>query len=256
MCNTSQCAFPSSRPYPSLSLLLYCWLMSRMIYGFGARLVPSPLSLRYARKHGYELVFYKLQGEGCKNYVCGAGCSHERYGPRHPSYCKVGHAEDAATPWPIGISMAEHAFSAHVLARLAQVAGLGDALSSKHDWIVFLDSDAFMVRLLAHLWIAGGGSRQPAFFGAITSRCAPEVFYPLPVAQANATLSLPHLIASFGGILDSKPMQAYASTSVSGVPTTAAEGFFGWDWPYTLGPNMGFIALRNTPNMRELVRDW
>lgn len=36
----------------------------------------------------------------------------------------------------------------------------------------------------------------------------------------------------------------------------AAEGYFGWDWPYTLGPNMGFIALRNTASMRDLVRDW
>jgi len=26
-----------------------------------------------------------------------------------------------------------------------QVAGLGDALSSKHEWVVFLDSDAFIV---------------------------------------------------------------------------------------------------------------
>lgn len=130
---------------------------------------------RYARRHGYDLKFYQLQGQGCAHYKCGAGCSHEQYGPRHASYCKV--------------------------------VGLGDALNGGHDWVVFLDSDAFI---------------------------------------ANASLPLPELISSFGGDLKGNRDDADGS----------AHGFFGWDWPYTLGPNMGFIALRNTLPMRSLVRDW
>lgn len=34
------------------------------------------------------------------------------------------------------------------------------------------------------------------------------------------------------------------------------ELFFGWDHPFTLGPNMGFIAMRNTRMVRSLLRLW
>ena len=34
------------------------------------------------------------------------------------------------------------------------------------------------------------------------------------------------------------------------------EVYFGWDHPFTLGPNMGFIAMRNTPAVRDMLRLW
>ena len=126
------------------------------------------VNMKYANEHGYELLFYELQGEGCAHYKCGAGCFHDRWGPRHPSYCKV--------------------------------AGLGAALAAGYEWAVYVDSDAFM---------------------------------------ANATLPLPELL------------RAYGANDLA-----TADAFFGWDHPYTLGPNMGFIALRNTPLVKDLVSTW
>ena len=117
------------------------------------------VNTQYALKHGYEVVYYALQGEGCAHYQCGAGCFHDRWGPRHASYCKV--------------------------------AALGAALVAGYEWVVYIDSDAFL---------------------------------------ANATLPLPALLRAYGG-----------------GNITEADGFFGWDHPYTLGPNMAFIAMRNTP---------
>jgi hypothetical protein len=105
-------------------------------------------NLKYARAHGYDLLFYRLQGEGCANYKCGAGCFHHRWGARHPSYCKV--------------------------------AALGAALASGSEWVVYVDSDAYFNN-------------------------------------------------------DAPPLEAllrkYGASDLS-----AADIFFGWDHPYTLGP--------------------
>ena len=123
-------------------------------------------NLQYAQKHGYKLFYYWLQGEGCAQYKCGAGCIHHRWGARHPSYCKI--------------------------------AGLGAALDAGSEWVVYVDSDAYF---------ASGES-------------------------------LPELLHQHGA------------------NDLSADVFFGWDHPYSLGPNMGFIVLRNTPLTRELVNTW
>ena len=126
------------------------------------------LNLEYARAHGYDLLYYQLKGENCTDGRCAYGCSHSRWGPRHPSYCKV--------------------------------AGLGAALSLGYRWVVYTDSDAFI---------------------------------------ADTSLSLPRLLNRYG------------ARDFDGV-----DGFFGWDVPYTLGPNMGFIVLRNSHLSKVLVREW
>ena len=126
------------------------------------------LNLEYVRAHGYDLLYYQLKGENCTDGRCAYGCSHSRWGPRHPSYCKV--------------------------------AGLGAALSLGYRWVVYTDSDAFI---------------------------------------ADTSLSLPRLLNRYG------------ARDFDGV-----DGFFGWDVPYTLGPNMGFIVLRNSHLSKVLVREW
>ena len=128
-----------------------------------ARLVTiltSYLNMRYACRHGYTLLFYKLRRPGCM---------HPLWGARHPSYCKL--------------------------------TAIGEALHSGFAWVVYLDSDAFI----------------------------------------RGREALPTLLTRYGGVLSGP---------------RAAEALFGWDHPFTLGPNMGFIALRNTPTVRELVRVW
>ena len=127
------------------------------------------MNLEYALFHGYDLIFFQLQGTGCAHSQCGAGCTHTRWGARHASYCKV--------------------------------AALGAALSTqRYNWVVYIDSDAFM---------------------------------------SNLTVSLPNLLSAYG-VHD----------------PNSADSFFGWDHPFTLGPNMGFIVLRNTTLARDLVRTW
>lgn len=110
-------------------------------------------------------------------------CVHPLWGARHPSYCKL--------------------------------TAIGEALSAGYDWVVYLDSDAFI----------------------------------------RAQGSLPQLLTKYGAPADA----ARRSGDGGGddVLTSAApEAFFGWDHPFTLGPNMGFIALRNTPAVRAMVRVW
>ncbi|KAL3908957.1 MAG: hypothetical protein SGPRY_009599 [Prymnesium sp.] len=118
------------------------------------------LNLQYARSQQYDLLFYRNTRE--------QGCTHSRWGERHPSYCKL--------------------------------AGLADALHRGYEWVVYVDSDAFL---------------------------------------ANTTLPLRELLAQYGA-----------------EKGRSQQAFFGWDWPYTLGPNMGFIALRNTPQVHQMLRTW
>lgn len=118
------------------------------------------LNLRYARRHGYSLVFYRLGNPGC---------THPVWGARHPSYCKL--------------------------------TAIGEALAAGYSWVVYLDSDAFI------------RSHEP----------------------------LPTLLRKYGGALEG---------------ADAAQAFFGWDHPFTLGPNMGFIALRNTATVVRMVQSW
>ena len=135
------------------------------------------LNVEYARTNGYDLLYYRSKRDAScgKSSTCDVGCSHSRWGPRHPSYCKV--------------------------------AGLGDALHRGYEWVVYLDSDAFI---------------------------------------ANSTLPLPQLLRAYGADAD----------AAAGAPTASQHGFFGWDWPYTLGPNMGFMALRNTAETRRMMATW
>ena len=126
------------------------------------------LNAAYAQRHGYDMLFLQLVGEGCAHYMCGTGCHHEIYGPRHASYCKV--------------------------------VALSAALSAGYEWIVYFDSDAFI---------------------------------------SNGSLPLPELLQRYGA---------------SSNPT--ARAFFGWDWPYSLGPNMGFIALQRSVATNRLLRAW
>jgi hypothetical protein len=133
------------------------------------------MNLEYAKHHGYDLLFYQGSHGGCSDSHCLAACRHERWGKRHASYCKL--------------------------------VGLAEALDAGYEWVVYLDSDAFV---------------------------------------ANTTLSLPALLRAYGA----------DPAAADGMPAAREEAFFGWDWPYTLGPNMGFIVLRNTPQMRQMVATW
>lgn len=132
------------------------------------------LNVEYASTNGYDLIFYKSKTDpSCKKRVaCEVGCSHSRWGPRHPSYCKL--------------------------------VGLADAFDRGYEWVVYLDSDAFI---------------------------------------ANVSLPLPQLLQAYGADAD----------AAAGAANASQQSFFGWDWPYTLGPNMGFMALRNSPSMRSMV---
>ena len=94
--------------------------------------------------------------------------------------------------------------------RLARVA-VGEALAAGYEWVVYLDSDAFV----------------------------------------RASGSLPALLQKYGA-----PADAASASASANLPTGSPEAFFGWDHPFTLGPNMGFIALRNTPAVRAMVRLW
>ncbi|KAL1519209.1 hypothetical protein AB1Y20_003469 [Prymnesium parvum] len=139
------------------------------------------MNLEYARAHRYDLLFYAAAANEslalpCPDgATCVAGCRHVRWGARHPSYCKL--------------------------------AGLADALSRGYDWVVYLDSDAFL---------------------------------------ANMSLPLPALLRTYGA----------SAAAAAGEEGAAEQAFFGWDWPYTLGPNMGFIAMRNTAHTRRMLYTW
>ncbi len=100
------------------------------------------------------------------------GCMHPLWGARHPSYCKL--------------------------------SAIGDALAARYQWVVYLDSDAFI----------------------------------------RSAESLPALL------------QRYGANAAIDLDARDKDFFFGWDHPFTLGPNMGFIAIRNTAASREMVRTW
>jgi hypothetical protein len=110
------------------------------------------------------------------------GCVHPLWGTRHPSYCKL--------------------------------TAIGEALAAGYEWVVYLDSDAFV----------------------------------------RASDDLPSLLSKYGAPADA----ARRRGAHRGGPSSAVEpeAFFGWDHPFTLGPNMGFIALRNTPSVRAMLRVW
>lgn len=133
-----------------------------------ARLVTmltAYLNTRYACRHGYTLLFYKLSHPGC---------AHPIWGMRHPSYCKL--------------------------------TAIGDALAAGYEWVVYLDSDAFIR--------------------------APE--------------NLATILRKYGN----------GQAEGGGAGYETPEAFFGWDHPFTLGPNMGFIVLQNTDLIRSMLRTW
>lgn len=129
------------------------------------------LNHKFACKHNYQLLFYKLADTDCAGERCVSGCAHPVWGDRHPSFCKL--------------------------------TAISAALRRGHDYVVYIDSDAFF---------------------------------------KNITLSLPRLLHAYGA-------QHTFMKPERGTP----HAIFGWDWPYTLGPNMGFIVLRNTEHGRRLV---
>lgn len=110
---------------------------------------------------------------------------------------------------------------------------------------------------LYFLRLVGGGCSHPLWGARHPSYCKLS-------AVAHA-LSLGHSWAVF---LDSDAMVRNASeASLSelieryggGRPSTLAsfpQVFFAWDAPYSLGPNAGFFAVRNSPASRELLRAW
>uniref|UniRef100_A0A7S4BR63 Nucleotide-diphospho-sugar transferase domain-containing protein n=1 Tax=Chrysotila carterae TaxID=13221 RepID=A0A7S4BR63_CHRCT len=100
------------------------------------------------------------------------GCVHPRWGWRHPSYCKL--------------------------------CAIAEALAAGYEWVVYLDSDAFV---------------------------------------RNATLPLPQLLLSYEATVEAQTRE------LQGI-------FFGWDYPYTLGPNAGFTALRNSAQTRSMLSFW
>ena len=54
----------------------------------------------------------------------------------------------------------------------------------------------------------------------------------------DARLSLPLLLSRYGGADATEPLQ------------------FGWDSPYTLGPNAGFAMFQRTEATMEMLRVW
>eukprot|EP00966_Prymnesium_polylepis_P162095 3746044-Prymnesium_polylepis.1 len=47
------------------------------------------LNAKYACRHGYTMLFFKLAGTDCAGRQCVVGCRHPVWGDRHPSYCKL-----------------------------------------------------------------------------------------------------------------------------------------------------------------------
>ena len=128
------------------------------------------LNFKYACRHGYKLLFYKLASTDCDGRRCVTGCTHPIWGERHPSYCKL--------------------------------SAIAAALAEGYETVAYIDSDAFF---------------------------------------QNAT-HLPGLLS------------AHDASDLATQTRIEPHAFFGWDWPYTLGPNMGLIVLRNTEISRELLR--
>ena len=128
------------------------------------------LNFKYACRHGYKLLFYKLAGTDCDGKRCVAGCAHPIWGGRHPSYCKL--------------------------------SAIAAALAEGYETVAYIDSDAFF----------------------------------------QNTTRLPDLLST------------YDASSLATQTRIEPHAFFAWDWPFTLGPNMGFIVLRNTDIGRELLR--
>lgn len=110
------------------------------------------------------------------------GCMHPLWGSRHPSYCKL--------------------------------TAIGEALAGGYEWVVYLDSDAFV----------------------------------------RARHDLPSLLQKYGAPEDASSIRG--PNHIVNASAVEPEAFFGWDHPFTLGPNMGFIALRNTEHTRAMVRVW
>ena len=120
------------------------------------------LNLRYAERHGYEIIYYRMDEKECQ---------HPLWGARHPSYCKL-------------------TAIAHTLAL------------RRHRWVVWIDSDAFI---------------------------------------RNVSLPLPALLRAYGAPAgDDEETAAY----------------FGWDSPYTLGPNAGLAVLRSTEASTAMLQTW
>ena len=120
------------------------------------------LNLRYAERHGYEIIYYRMDEKECQ---------HPLWGARHPSYCKL-------------------TAIAHTLAL------------RRHRWVVWIDSDAFI---------------------------------------RNVSLPLPALLRAYGA-----PAEDDEETAA----------YFGWDSPYTLGPNAGLAVLRSAEASTAMLQTW
>eukprot|EP00964_Phaeocystis_antarctica_P000822 scaffold440_cov73-Phaeocystis_antarctica.AAC.1 len=58
----------------------------------------------------------------------------------------------------------------------------------------------------------------------------------------DVTLDLPSLLRRYGGEPNSEPSASSASRGFRAADLT--DAYFGWDAPYSLGPNAGFVVLR------------
>ena len=122
------------------------------------------VNAHYACRHSYDFIFMQHSE---------AGCTHPRFGRRHPSYCKLG--------------------------AIAAALQLGWAT------VIFIDSDSWFVP------------------------DAPPIERMITAARGR-----PH---------------GYGQGS-------APSLFLAWDWPYSNGPNCGFMIWRNGNRARQLLAHW
>ena len=98
------------------------------------------------------------------------------------------------------------------------------------------------------------GSRHPSYckltaIGEALAAGYKWVVYLDSDAFVRSSEDLQTLLRKYGGVVK----EGDVFTDENSEPP---EVYFGWDHPFTLGPNMGFIAMRNTPAVRDMLRLW
>ena len=169
---------------------------------------------RYACAHGYTLLYYRLARDGCE---------HPLWGARHPSYCKL--AALAAAPT---LGQSGHATSQRIAA--TPIPPVASPMFPTH-WKA---SEEF-----AHSKASEPAHNSTRLFlwrtQALAEGYGHVVWLDSDAFVRDVTLDLPSLLRRYGG----EP-----STSRGIKAADVTDAYFGWDAPYSLGPNAGFAVLR------------
>ena len=161
---------------------------------------------RYACAHGYTLLYYRLAREGCE---------HPLWGARHPSYCKLAAIAAASTHGRSGRAQLQLVVATPT-APVARpiVPGPFDGLLGACPQYTALER--WRIQALAE------------GYGHV-------VWLDSDAFVRDVTLDLPSLLRRYGG--EPSTARGFKAADVT-------DAYFGWDAPYSLGPNAGFAVLR------------